>query len=394
LQLSLWASFAVALAAIAYYPILGHYFFADDFYNLYRIQNDPLLQYILQPQGGHLLVTTHIIFYLSDLLFGADPYPYFAGVLALHLVNTVLLFALIRRMTGSDLAACTGAALWAVCPTHEGTLGWYSVFGHVVLATTVLWLLYDVAGVERNAAPGWGKRIRWVILILIGATSFGVGLATGMVFPLLAWLMIPPGRARLPVVILFAAVALCIPVLYVSLHRLYQGPQIGLQTPFAVGVHLIRQYGTLLTTLIGHMAAYGIATTLVSTARPALHFPSPLADAVVAVFGVGCALTLGADPHAGELRHDHRGTHSILQPQSRPHRRDALPLCRIHRYRLGCVDHPLRGQSPRPDLVTMAGQCAGSLARRAARGTPLERRSRRYDAARPRRDPKCPALHR
>lgn len=289
---ALWASLAITAAAIAYYPILGHYFFADDFYNLYRIRNGPLLQYLLQPQGSHLLVTTYVIFYLTDLLFGANPLPYFVGVLALHLLNTMLLFAVIRRLSGSDLAACVGAALWGVCPTHEGSLGWYSVFGHVVLATSVLWLLYDLAGVERNGPPGWATRLRWVILILVGATSFGVGLATGLVFPLVAWLMMPPIRERRAVVVQFVVVALFIPVLYVFLRRLYEGPQIAVEIPFEIAVqNLVRQFGILLVTLTARLAARGIATTLVSTLHPTVRFPSPLADAAVALFLIGCVLT-------------------------------------------------------------------------------------------------------
>jgi len=292
LRSALWASLAILAAAIAYYPILGHYFFADDFYNLYRIRNGPLLEYLLRPQGSHLLVTTYTIFYLTNLLFGANPLPYFVGVLALHLVNTMLLFAVIRRVSGSDLTACVGATLWGVCPTHEGSLGWYSVFGHVVLGTTVLWLLYDLAGVERNGPPGWATRLRWVILIFVGATSFGVGLGTGLVFPLLAWLMMPPSRQRRSVVVQFAVVALFIPVLYVCLQRLFQGPKIGLEIPYEIGVHnLVRQFGMLLVTQTARLAAYGIATTLVSTLHPTLRFPSPLADAAVAVFLIGCVLT-------------------------------------------------------------------------------------------------------
>ncbi len=294
----MWAGLAVTAAAIAYYPIVGHYFYGDDFSNLYRMRNEPLLEYILKPQGGHLFVTSYSIFYLSDLLFGLNPQPYFARVLALHLVNTILLFAVLRRVTGSDLAACVGATLWGVCPTHEGTLGWYSVFGQAIVGTVVLWLLYDLAGVEQNGMPGWGMRVRWVILLLVSATSFGTGLAVGLVFPLLVWLTLPRVRERRAIVGLFAGVALFIPVLYVSLHRLYQGPPIGLEIPHEIGIHhLVERFGSLLVTMTLRGAAYGIATTLVSTLHPTVRFPSPLADAVVAVFLIACILSFSTGTH-------------------------------------------------------------------------------------------------
>lgn len=293
-QLPTWtySALAVGAAAIAYYPILGHYFFADDFYNLYRIRNDPTAEYILKPQGGHLLVTTYVIFYLSDWLFGANPLPYFISVLALHLLNTLLLFAVVRRTTDSDLIACAGALLWGVCPTHIGSLGWYSVFGHVVLGTAVLWLLYDLVGLARSGPPSWPTRLRWVLLLYAAATSFGVGLGVAMVFPVMLWLLLPPTGRRLGIVAPFIAVALSIPVLYVALHRMFQGPQIGLEIPYEIGVHyLIRQHGLRLLDLTWHMAAYGVSTTLVSTLQPNLQFPSPLANATVAVFLVGLAGT-------------------------------------------------------------------------------------------------------
>ena len=342
-------------------------------------------------------MTTYVIFYLTDLLFGANPLPYFVGVLALHLLNTMLLFAVIRRLSGSDLAACVGAALWGVCPTHEGSLGWYSVFGHVVLATTVLWLLYDLAGVERNGPPGWATRIRWVILILVGATSFGVGLATGLVFPLVAWLMMPPIRERRAVVVQFVVVALFIPVLYVFLHRLFQGPKIAVEIPFEIAVqNLVRQFGSLLVTLTARLAARGIATTLVSTLHPTVRFPSPLADAAVALFLIGCVLTFSAGAvrtrrhllaalalDARELRDDRRRPRQILRDGRGNLRRDPLPLRRIDGDRVERVAHALGSRSPRAHSTAVAGGTRLSVARchrrRAARnGDPpdLTRRAR------------------
>src|SRR5262249_48876359 len=47
----------LALAAVRYYPITGNYFFADDFLNLYHIADDPVPQYLITPNGGHVLLT-------------------------------------------------------------------------------------------------------------------------------------------------------------------------------------------------------------------------------------------------------------------------------------------------------------------------------------------------
>jgi hypothetical protein len=78
----------------------------------------------------------------------------------------------------------------------------------------------------------------------------------------------------------------------VFLLRLYPGPPIGLEIPYEIAVHtLVRQYGLLLVELTMRLAAYGIATTVVSTFHPTVRVPSPLADIAVAAFGIACVVT-------------------------------------------------------------------------------------------------------
>src|SRR5262245_225374 len=83
---------AVALAAVAYYPVTANYFFADDFLNLYHIANDRLIEYLVMPNGGHVLFARNAVFYASRLLFGTNPAPYFWIVFVTHLVNVALAF--------------------------------------------------------------------------------------------------------------------------------------------------------------------------------------------------------------------------------------------------------------------------------------------------------------
>ena len=81
---TLWALIPVVLAAVVYFPLTQNYFWADDFFSLYRIRNGPLAEYIFMPLGGHLLVTTFGIFYLSYLAFGTRAQIATAIDLVLH----------------------------------------------------------------------------------------------------------------------------------------------------------------------------------------------------------------------------------------------------------------------------------------------------------------------
>src|SRR5262249_59242086 len=63
---------------------------------------------------------------------------YFATVLVTHVANVLLLFAFVRRVTGSASLACFGAVMFAVSPANAGTLGWYSLYGHALAGALAL----------------------------------------------------------------------------------------------------------------------------------------------------------------------------------------------------------------------------------------------------------------
>src|SRR6185295_2769935 len=97
-----------------------------------------LMRFLLVGQGGHALVTSNAVFYLLHRLFGIDPQPYFVFVLFTHLLNVGLLFCAIRLLTQSARLACFGSALWGISPIHDGTIGWLSVYGQVIVAAVLL----------------------------------------------------------------------------------------------------------------------------------------------------------------------------------------------------------------------------------------------------------------
>src|SRR5512139_454444 len=208
----------LALSALVYYPITGNYFYADDFLNLYQIGNNSLLQYLITPNGGHVLVTRNAVFYVMHLLFGTQPEYYFWAALLTHLLNVSLLFGVIHAWTHSTRLASFGAALWGCSPLNEGALGWYAVYGHVLVGTFMLMILYQVARLAAGDGRPSRRRLRfWYGLALAAATSFGTGLGVAMALPFALWILLPESgaaaRRRPPLV----SLVIVVPVLYVAL---------------------------------------------------------------------------------------------------------------------------------------------------------------------------------
>lgn len=209
-------------SAIVYRPILDNYFYTDDFGHLYNLANNGVGEFLLTPHGGHLLFVRNLIFCAFYKLFGLDPFPYLLSVFVTHLANVCLLYLVIVRLTQSVRLAIFGATLWGVCPLDEGSLGWYSVYGHVLAGTIFLWVLCDVLGVTRHRQVPSGWRLAgWWLLLIAGATCFGVGLAVAMTFPAVVFLLLPASPARARTVRATLALVIVIPILFVTLHRVY-----------------------------------------------------------------------------------------------------------------------------------------------------------------------------
>src|SRR5262245_8245251 len=71
----------LVLTALVYHPIVRTYFYADDFLDFFTIENKPLSEYLVCPQGGHLYFTRDSVFFLFYRLFGLRPEPYFLAML-------------------------------------------------------------------------------------------------------------------------------------------------------------------------------------------------------------------------------------------------------------------------------------------------------------------------
>src|SRR5262249_61923357 len=94
--------------------------------------------------------------------------------------------------TGRVVLGWFGARLWGICRLDAGTIGWYAVYGQVMVATILLVVLDRLA---RLAATGERVPTRtaclWDVLLLLGATCFGTGIGVALVFPVNLFLLLP-----------------------------------------------------------------------------------------------------------------------------------------------------------------------------------------------------------
>jgi hypothetical protein len=275
----------LAVSALVYTPLLRNYFVAGDFHNFYLFLNDGLLEFLIAPHGGHLLMTRNAIWWLLFQTAGMRAEVYFATVLVTHLVAVALLFAVVRRLVGSARIACVVAALWGCAPVQEGTLGWYSVYGQTLTTAILAFLLHRlaVAAQEGNLRPA--APLAWGALLLAALTSFGVGIGIALVFPIVAYLILPPSGDRRRLVGALALLALLVPPLYSGAVRLYEhlyGPSKELFFMYAGPT----MPGTVLQLLV-HMIGDGVVALLAEPFAGPLDYPSAVSYALAGALVVG-----------------------------------------------------------------------------------------------------------
>ncbi|HEX5122729.1 MAG TPA: tetratricopeptide repeat protein [Rhodanobacteraceae bacterium] len=197
---------AALLCWIAYAPGLHGGFLFDDFANLPTLgaygRVDDFATFLRYITSGTADPTGRPIALLSFLIdantWPADPLPFKRTALILHLVNGLLLFALLTRLgryladdhQRTRLAAALGAALWLLHPLFVSTT-LYIVQREAMLPATfvLLGLIGFVHGrelAERGSRGGvWLAAVSVTVFTLLAALSK----ANGALLPLFAWIV-------------------------------------------------------------------------------------------------------------------------------------------------------------------------------------------------------------
>ncbi|HEY7425815.1 MAG TPA: tetratricopeptide repeat protein [Gemmataceae bacterium] len=109
---------------------------------------------------------TSISLQLDCQLYGLKPYGFHVTNLVLHAVNAVLLFLLLRRMTGALWRSAIVAGFFAVHPLHVESVAWVSERKDVL--SGFFWMLTLWAYAGYAARPGWGRYLLVVLLFALG----------------------------------------------------------------------------------------------------------------------------------------------------------------------------------------------------------------------------------
>jgi hypothetical protein len=103
---------------------------------------------------------------LDCSLFGPRPWGLHLTNLLLHTANAVLLFALLRWMTGAVWRSATVAALFALHPLHVESVAWVSERKDVL--SGLFWMLCTLAYLSYLQQPGRGRYVRLLVVYGLG----------------------------------------------------------------------------------------------------------------------------------------------------------------------------------------------------------------------------------
>jgi len=133
-----WLSIILACIA-AYLPAINNSFISDDFTLL------SFLQALKQNPGAIwnavselFRVVSYVYFAALFKLFGLRPALYYMASIALHCTVSLLVFAMVRAVTGRRLTAWVAAIFFAVYARHEEAVMWISANNSTILTLNCL----------------------------------------------------------------------------------------------------------------------------------------------------------------------------------------------------------------------------------------------------------------
>jgi tetratricopeptide (TPR) repeat protein len=123
--------------------------------------------------GGVHVANYHPLTWLSHMLdcqiFGPDPGWHHRVNLVLHATNAVLLFLLLKRMTGREWASVFVAGVFALHPQHVESVAWIAERKDVLSGFFCILTLYAYARYVEQ--PGWKRYAPVLVLFALGLLS-------------------------------------------------------------------------------------------------------------------------------------------------------------------------------------------------------------------------------
>jgi tetratricopeptide (TPR) repeat protein len=172
---SLWVSIGLIAITVFVYAPVGHYSFVlyDDLQYVAKnanIQGAPLWQSIKWAfslnQGLPLTWLSHI---LDVQLFGSNPGPQHITNVVFHVIDSLLLFGVLLRMTAKWKPAAFVAALFAVHPLHVESVAWIAERRDVL--STFFLLLTIWAYISYTRQPRLHRYLLMFFFFVLGLLS-------------------------------------------------------------------------------------------------------------------------------------------------------------------------------------------------------------------------------
>lgn len=124
----------------------------------------------------------------SELTPDFDPRPFHIANLFFHIINTLLVYAILRLIVPSNFPAIAGALIFGLHPVQVETVTWVSELKGVLCGSfslLALWLFSKYISHSQEA-----NRPRWSILFVLSTLCFVLALLSkpsAVVVPLIAW---------------------------------------------------------------------------------------------------------------------------------------------------------------------------------------------------------------
>ena len=168
--------FLILLTIAPYWQVRNHEFNFDD--PLYVTSNrhvqvgvtrQGIVLASIATHGGSWHPLTWLSHMLDCHLYGLNPRGHHLTNLVLHLVNTLLLFLVLERMTGAIWRSAIVAAMFALHPLHVESVAWVAERKNVL--STLFWMLTIWCYVRYVERPGSGRYFLVLLAFALGLMS-------------------------------------------------------------------------------------------------------------------------------------------------------------------------------------------------------------------------------
>jgi tetratricopeptide (TPR) repeat protein len=202
-----WIVAALTLlpAALVFAPGLHYPFLSLD--DVHHIVENPILRdlswhgigaiFSEDTRDARYFPLTYLSLAFDWRLFHLDPFGYHLHNLVLHGANTLLVLALVKRLTGDLLAAAVTALLFSIHPLQVESVAW------IISRKNVLFLFFFLLGIHAYLAyQGERGRRRWAALVaasllyLLACLAKTTALTLPAVLLLIDWYRDPTPLAR------------------------------------------------------------------------------------------------------------------------------------------------------------------------------------------------------